>query len=76
MSKATTEPETTFEAETLPGVAYISREEGVRLLDERARAYLGISGEEFVRRYYAGEIDDPDRSDVIMLAMMIEWTEP
>ena len=36
-------------------------EEGRTLLDRRARRYLGISGEEFLRRYEAGEYDaDPD----------------
>ena len=65
-----------FELDRLPDVYYISREEGIRRLDERAREYLGMSGEEFVRRYRAGEIEDPDRTDVIVLAMMIEWTEP
>lgn len=74
MSKAISD--TTREQSTDAGVKYISREEGVRLFDERAREYLGMSGEEFMRRYRAGEIEDPDRSDVIMLAIMIPFTEP
>ena len=76
MSKVVSETATMFELDRLPDVYYISREEGIRRLDERAREYLGMSGEEFVRRYRAGEIEDPDRTDVIVLAMMIEWTEP
>lgn len=76
MSKVVSETATMFELDKLPDVHYISREEGIRLLDERAREYLGMSGDEFVRRYHAGEIEDPDRTDVIVLAMMIEWTEP
>jgi hypothetical protein len=32
-------------------------EEAAALLDEEARRYFGISGEEFRRRYKAGELD-------------------
>ena len=37
--------------------------------------YLGMSGDEFVRRYRAGEIEDADRSDVIRVAMLIPLAE-
>jgi hypothetical protein len=34
-----------------------------------------MSGEEFVRKYRAGEIEDPDRSEVVKLAMFIPFAE-
>lgn len=76
MRKAAPETETMLEPTTLPEIHYISREESVRLFDELAQEYLGMSGEEFIRRYRAGEIEDPDRSDVVMLAIMIPFAEP
>ncbi len=75
MSKVVSETATMFELDRLPDVYYISREEGIRRLDERAREYLGMSGEEFVRRYRAGEIEDSSRSDVIRVAMAIRFAE-
>ncbi len=74
MSKAA--PETTLQESADSGYKYISREEGVQLLDEHARTYLGMSGEEFVRRYLAGEIEDPNRSEVTRVAMLIPFAEP
>jgi len=59
----------------ISGVRYISREEGVARLDRAARKYLNMSGEEFVRRYHAGDIPDPDRSEVIRLAMLMQYAE-
>lgn len=59
----------------ISGVRYVSREEGVARLDRAARKYLNMSGEEFVRRYRAGEIPDPDRSEVIRLAMLMQYAE-
>ncbi|MGH3089357.1 MAG: hypothetical protein ACRDSJ_18850 [Rubrobacteraceae bacterium] len=41
-------------------VRQLTREEGRELLDRHARRYLGISGEEFIRRWDAGEYGDPD----------------
>lgn len=48
------------ESQTSGAVLELSREEGRDLLDRQARRYLGISGEEFIRRYDAGEYGDPD----------------
>jgi len=61
---------------SIPGVDFISQEEGVKLFDELAHEYFGITGDEFIRRYRAGEIEDYCDSNVIMLAMIIPWTEP
>jgi hypothetical protein len=39
-------------------------------LDARAQRYLGISGEEFKRRWVAGELD-ADASEVTRVAMLL-----
>jgi hypothetical protein len=52
----------------------LTREEGQRLLDERARRYLGMSGEEFRRRYEAGELDS-DNDHVLGLALLLPLGE-
>lgn len=39
----------------IPGVHVATREEGIALFDRDARQALGISGEEFLRRWDAGE---------------------
>lgn len=54
----------------------ISEQEARELFDRNARHYLGISGEEFLRRWDAGFYDDPDdRSkhgpEVMEVAMLI-----
>jgi hypothetical protein len=43
---------------------------GRELVDEQARKYLGISGEEFIRRWEAGEIDADEDPDVMRVAML------
>lgn len=49
-----------------------SEEEGRVIFDEAARRLLGMSGEDFLRRWDAGKFaDDPDRPEVIEIAMMI-----
>ncbi len=44
---------------------------GQQLLDDKARQYLGISGEEFRTRWEAGEIDADDEPDVMRVAMLL-----
>jgi hypothetical protein len=46
-------------------------EQWEQLVDEQARKYLGISGEEFERRLNAGEIDIDDSPDVTRVAMLL-----
>lgn len=41
-------------------VRELTIEEGWELLDTRARRVLGISAEEFIRKWDAGEFGDPD----------------
>lgn len=39
----------------IPGVRYVSRDEGAERLDRAAHKWLNMSGEECVRRFEAGE---------------------
>lgn len=60
--------------EKLPPIKELSPDEAWELFDRQCREWLGISGEEFIRRYDAGEIsaDDLDyNNDVIALSMKI-----
>ena len=34
-----------------------------------------MSGEEFIRKYRAGEIEDPDRTEVLSVAILIPMAE-
>ena len=44
------------------------------LLDEAARRHLGVSGEEFLAKWEAGEYDDdPDRPEVLRVSMLIPF---
>lgn len=54
---------------------YVSRRTGRKILDRQARKYLGMSGEEFVRKYRAGEIEDPDRTEVLRVSLLIPFAE-
>lgn len=54
----------------------LSYEEGQKLFDAKARRRLNISGEEFIRRWDAGEIDfdDPETHiAVVELWMMLPF---
>lgn len=48
----------------------LSRDEGLAIIDRRARRYLGISGEEFVRRWEAGYYEDEPESPGLVRTMM------
>ncbi len=56
-------------------VRWLSPEESRQFFDEQARKALGISGEEFLRRWDAGEydaiFDDPDHPEIVELAMLL-----
>lgn len=47
-------------AHTDGNVRELSREEGWELFDRQARRYLDMSGEEFLKKWDAGEFGDPD----------------
>lgn len=61
--------------ERLPSI--LPATEGRRLFDFEARRVTGLSGEEFLRRYDAGEIieddDSPEGRDVMGLIMLIPF---
>ncbi len=60
--------------EDMPAVIELDEEGWRRFVDEKARTLLGISAEEFVRRWHAGDYaeiaDDPAHSDIMYLAML------
>lgn len=50
----------------------LTPEEGRAIFDEAARRRLGMSGDEFIRRWEAGEFDEgPERLDVMHVAMLL-----
>ena len=60
-----------FDEEEIPGVDFVIPEEAREIFDRRARMELGISGEEFLRRWDAGEYDSiPDTPDGWKIARM------
>jgi hypothetical protein len=55
-------------------VKELTLEEGRSLLDKQARKYLNISGDEFIKKWDAGEFgDDPDRPEIMHVAMLIPF---
>jgi hypothetical protein len=62
------------QTETPLTVLQLDREESREFFDRSARELLGISGDEFIRRWDAGDYDeiadDPAHSDVMYLAML------
>jgi hypothetical protein len=61
----------------LPPVIWVTPEEGRRLFDEWVRERMDISGEEFIRRWEAGEYDEvwdtPDHLYIGDLAALIPF---
>ncbi len=51
----------------------LTREEGRQLLDARAQHYLGISGEEFLRRWEQGQYRGEDRPEVLRVVMALPF---
>lgn len=52
-------------------VEELSREEAKKLLHEVAMRYLGLSADEFVRKWDAGEFQDTDEPAVMRVAMLM-----
>lgn len=61
-------------------VQHATPEEGMALFDAQARQLLNISGEEFLRRWDAGEYRDiadaPGHRHIMRLAMLIPFARP
>lgn len=54
---------------------YVTSARGKKLLDRQAKKYLNMSGAEFLAKYRAGEIPDPDRPEVIRVALLIPFAD-
>jgi cell division protein FtsB len=56
-------------------IHWVSEDESRAMFDERARELLGMSGDEFLRRYDAGEYDgiadDPDHPEIMRLVALV-----
>ena len=55
------------------GFRVLRKDEGEKLLDRQARRYLRMSGKEFVRRWKAKKIKDPDRPEVMRVAFLLPF---
>ena len=55
----------------LPSLHEATDEEWVAIVDRAARHYLHMSGAEFARQWEAGEFDDPDRHEVMSVALLL-----
>ena len=59
------------------GIRFLDDEEGREFFDTQARDLMGMSGDEFLRRYDAGEYkdikDDGEDGDLITLIMMMPF---
>ena len=60
-----------MDARTDNQIRELSPEEWDELVDEKARAYLGMSRQEFERRLKSGGIDIDDSPAVTRIAMML-----
>lgn len=60
-----------------PEVVYVSPEAGRRMFDEAAREWVGMSGEEFIRHWEAGEyadlVESEDNRHIIDLVLLIPF---
>jgi hypothetical protein len=57
---------------TTNGHIDLTEEQAYALLDREAHRYLGMSAKEFIAAWEAGQFDDdPDRPDVMYVAMLL-----
>ncbi len=65
---------TQFDTDLLPPVIEMTIEESWAFFDDKARTLLGISGDEFHRRWNAGDYaeiaDSDDHGDIMYLALL------
>lgn len=54
-------------------VAEATRDEGLAMLDRAAREVLGISGEDFLARWDAGDYEAADDPAITRVAMLIPF---
>jgi len=59
---------------TSSDIRFLEEDESREFFDAQAQRLMGMSGDEFLRRYDAGEfeaiIDDPKHRGIMMLAML------
>jgi hypothetical protein len=55
---------------------FLTPDDTMRLLDEAARLYLDISGEEFIDRWDRGEYPNPDVPDVMRVLAFLPLARP
>jgi len=60
----------------LPEVVEVDYSEGVEILDRSARRKLGISGEEFIRRWDAGEYAEVEDVKAQEVASLLPFVRP
>lgn len=63
----------TIALRTPPEVDYVDATRGAEILDRQARKQLGISGEEFIRRYRSGDLADLDHSEVFDVSLLLPF---
>jgi hypothetical protein len=51
----------------------VSQEEGRALFDRAARFYLRMSGEELLTAWHGGKFQDPDRPEVMAVAVLLPF---
>ena len=57
-------------------VKELTLKQGRALLDKQARKYLQLSGDEFIKKWDAGEFDEnPDRPEIMRLVMLIPFAK-
>ena len=71
-------PDSLLDLEGLPGIDIPSADEAHAFFDSQAREALGISGEEFLRRWDAGEFqpvsdETPEDRKIGHLAMLVPF---
>jgi hypothetical protein len=59
------------------GVRFVDDDEAREMFDREARRLMGMSGEEFLRRYDAGEynrpLEDPEEENIMMMLMILNF---
>jgi len=69
VDSALQEPAMTTKTDT--EIREVTPEQGRQLLDEKARQYLGFSGEEFRAEWEAGRLDPDANPNVMRVAMLL-----
>jgi len=55
----------------LPPARILSAEESRAFIEAEAQRWMGMSADEFERKLRAGEIENPDRREVILVAIAL-----